>query len=963
MKKHLTAVQQDVEKLYFSSLSDASSVRSVKAKTLKDAETILAVVDEKIKNYQELQEDVDDEAEDEGGPNAGKITFPLEVERDNFFKHMSKDQEAAGEFLLKKLQKQNENDQLLMFLHGSPGTGKSVFVTRVKNFTNVLMRITATSGIAAMSLNGSTIDYLVDKRYGNQNDKNPYKLQKRVSNIEKRLGKATMLVIDEISMMGCSKFVELDSLLRKVKTNDKPFGGLDLLLVGDFAQLPPVGDTSIMSALVQSTHEYATPDKDVLLASNLASLFIKFDLAIFQRSKGCNKLKELLQKYRCATNSKSITIDEIRSVGMLDRHTLKKDPAFQDATVLVSTRRERECLIETIGQLWAKHHGIPIYWWFKRPSKGDFSKEEADAIAYSMTERCSDIKSYYVHEAPCILKQNICPPIGYANGSQGKMVGIVLQEGYYLPTGAPGQLIMIEPPQYIIMEVKHNNGEKTWTTTIACKRHAATLEYGKKNNKKKYHCMSTEVNLLFAMTIHETQGQTLLRVILLLGRQRRLHVGRVSWSLLYVALSRTKKLTHIRFFPSKGGWKDFQYLTKLKPNAIFRKWSESYRNHRWNPDHLRKKHKALEKAVEEKLKLQGRQITLMQTNEVIRGYLNDLGIRYVGSAARPELQLRILRYMEKKKLCEPSDANPNPQSIRKKRKSSKRLSAGRKRKLINNPKSSVIAKVCKKVVQANVQNDPSKNNKKKSVSQSKVCSKNHNKPKKKHQMSWLQVCNLVVFEIQDDGNCLFRAMSHQLYGTQNLHDIIRKKCCDYIELERNYFQLFIANVRGNLTVTRYVNKMRKDRTWGGNIELIAFAELYRKTIHIYQSGPQPDHVFGEGYSIAQGEDPIRLHYRDGNHYESLLSYDASQYFQVEQVGIIEETYLNQYRKLKAESSSNDGIINEEKEALNIEEMNIQSAIQESLKLHKIEKERAHIRKKLEEDLKEALKRSMQQANR
>ena len=157
--------------------------------------------------------------------------------------------------------------------------------------------------------------------------------------------------------------------------------------------------------------------------------------------------------------------------------------------------------------------------------------------------------------------------------------------------------------------------------------------------------------------------------------------------------------------------------------------------------------------------------------------------------------------------------------------------------------------------------------------------------------------------------------------------------------------------------------MRKDRTWGGNIELIAFAELYRKTIHIYQSGPQPDHVFGEGYSIAQGEEPIRLHYRDGNHYESLLSYDASQYFQVEQVGIIEETYLNQYRKLKAESSSNDGIINEEKEALNIEEMNIQSAIQESLKLHKIEKERAHIRKKLEEDLKEALKRSMQQANR
>ena len=160
-----------------------------------------------------------------------------------------------------------------MLLHGSPGTGKSVFVSRVKNFTNVLMSITATSGIAAMSLNGSTVDYLLDKRYGDQNNKNPYKLQNRLSNIEKRLAKATMLVIDEISMMGCSKFVELDSLLRRVKNNGKPFGGLDILLVGDFAQLPPVGDTSLMGALIQSTHEYVIPDKDVVLASNLLSRF------------------------------------------------------------------------------------------------------------------------------------------------------------------------------------------------------------------------------------------------------------------------------------------------------------------------------------------------------------------------------------------------------------------------------------------------------------------------------------------------------------------------------------------------------------------------------------------------------------------------------------------------------------------------------------------------------------------
>ena len=116
--------------------------------------------------------------------------------------------------------------------------------------------------------------------------------------------------------------------------------------------------------------------------------------------------------------------------------------------------------------------------------------------------------------------------MGYANGLQGKMVGIVPRKDYELPSGAPGQLIMIEPPSYIIMDVDHDDGEKKWTTTISCERHAATLEYGNEKKKKKYHCFSTEVNLMFAMTIPETQAQTLSRVIFLLGRQRGLFVGK-----------------------------------------------------------------------------------------------------------------------------------------------------------------------------------------------------------------------------------------------------------------------------------------------------------------------------------------------------------------------------------------------------------------------------------------------------
>ena len=84
---------------------------------------------------------------------------------------MSDDQIIAGRYLLSKLNKQYQNNQLLMFLHGSPGTGKSYFIKRVKNRTRVKMKITATSGIAAMSLNGSTVDWLLDRRYESKENK------------------------------------------------------------------------------------------------------------------------------------------------------------------------------------------------------------------------------------------------------------------------------------------------------------------------------------------------------------------------------------------------------------------------------------------------------------------------------------------------------------------------------------------------------------------------------------------------------------------------------------------------------------------------------------------------------------------------------------------------------------------------------------------------------------------------
>ena len=61
----------------------------------------------------------------------------LRVNEEGFYKDMSDDQKDAGRYLLSKLSKRSDNEQLLMLLHGSPGTGKLFFIKRINNCTDV----------------------------------------------------------------------------------------------------------------------------------------------------------------------------------------------------------------------------------------------------------------------------------------------------------------------------------------------------------------------------------------------------------------------------------------------------------------------------------------------------------------------------------------------------------------------------------------------------------------------------------------------------------------------------------------------------------------------------------------------------------------------------------------------------------------------------------------------------------
>ena len=97
-----------------------------------------------------------------------------------------------------------------------------------------------------MSLKGTTIDHFLGR--GRRKKK-----KSKVEIVEKMLGDATLIVVDEVSMLGCSKLIELDVTLQKLKKISAPFGGLDVIIVGDFAQLPPLKQTPLIQAMVSST--------------------------------------------------------------------------------------------------------------------------------------------------------------------------------------------------------------------------------------------------------------------------------------------------------------------------------------------------------------------------------------------------------------------------------------------------------------------------------------------------------------------------------------------------------------------------------------------------------------------------------------------------------------------------------------------------------------------------------------
>ena len=120
--------------------------------------------------------------------------------------------------------------------------------------------------------------------------------------------------------------------------------------------------TPIINTMVDSTKMYTDHSDLEIQIEALFGLFKKFELRGFQRSKDCKKLSKLLKKFRDYENSEpTLSEDDLRKIGVLNKKVLNNDPEFRDASILVTTKRERDAINKRLGCEWARKHGVPVY--------------------------------------------------------------------------------------------------------------------------------------------------------------------------------------------------------------------------------------------------------------------------------------------------------------------------------------------------------------------------------------------------------------------------------------------------------------------------------------------------------------------------------------------------------------------------------------------------------------------------
>jgi len=359
-----------------------------------------------------------------------------------------------------------------VFLTGPPGSGKTFllkqFISQSKR-KKLNVAITATTGIAATYLDGTTIHSWAG--IGLNDDLGPKEKKRLLANtrLANRYITTDILVIDEVSMLDRARLDLINELAKMFRGNDKPMGGIQLILVGDLFQLPPVSD--LTDPYIFKSKAWAELDLKVCYLSDQYRQLEGDELNTILASIRSNRVGQIELSL---LKSKLDQRQPIRTILKLYSHNFDADQINQYNLGLLKGRQKL----------------------YKMRTKG--SKKNVDDLKRSII---SPIELYLKTGSEVIFTANNYS-LGYVNGDRARVVGF--KAGY--------PIVRMNRSAYLTVKEHHFRREVD-SLTIA-------------------EAWQLPLKLAWAITIHKSQGMSLEEAQIDLSRAFSAGMGYVALSRL-----------------------------------------------------------------------------------------------------------------------------------------------------------------------------------------------------------------------------------------------------------------------------------------------------------------------------------------------------------------------------------------------------------------------------------------------
>ena len=388
----------------------------------------------------------------------------------------------------------NEN----IFLTGKAGTGKTTFLKYLKENATKNIIVAAPTGVAAINAGGVTLHSLFQLPFHpflpTKNNKDELLGKIRYNKQRQQLlRKMELLVIDEISMVRCDVMDAIDTILKSIRRNyHLPFGGVQLLCIGDLFQLPPVAQNQEWNLL---SEYYTSPFFfDSLVIKEQMPVLIELNKVYRQKEEG---FVELLNKVR----------NNAMTTGDFEVLHLRYNPTFKPATgenyiTLTSHNNQADQI-----------------------NHRELQKINAGSFTFDAIIEGDFPENLYPVDAALVLKE----------GAQVMFLkNNLVQKRYF--NGKIGVVKSLEKDKVIVecdsMEIEVM--PETWENT----RYTLNREDQKLEQQTLGTFSQYPLRLAWAITIHKSQGLTFDKIIIDAG-------AAFSSGQVYVALSRCTSLEGI----------------------------------------------------------------------------------------------------------------------------------------------------------------------------------------------------------------------------------------------------------------------------------------------------------------------------------------------------------------------------------------------------------------------------------